>query len=206
MRYLLVISLFFIFEAHSQNISSNPFANYPLFEKFKTEDSIDGVFTDDNLLKVVADTLPIYTLEESESWRHIRLVKYYYDSLNVLKKVYYRNGQEGYYYFYFDGTDLTKARNITPTSDTFNFYFYKQDNELSISEIEQKIEDANQKKHFYKILKLAKEFMKKSKGFVFTPQHLTLSLAKCRLQNKCSAVYRHSASVSSVESRMSFGI
>ena len=35
---------------------------------------------------------------------------------------------------------------------------------------------------------------------------VTPSLAKSRLQNQCSAVYRYSASIQSLESQMSFGI
>lgn len=167
MRYMLSILLLLTFKANSQS-SFDPFADPRLFEVFKAEDNPEGLYIPDSVLRIVADTLPLYTTEESKLWRFLRFVNYYCDSLNVLKRVYFSNGQEGRYYFYFQGDDLVKARFVSLSSGGTIFHFGKQDNELSTSEIQQRIQLDKKTRKSYEVLRLGRDFLKESKRFVFS--------------------------------------
>ena len=74
------------------------------------EDSIDFSYRNENLLRVIVDTLPSFSKDDLNAFRDIKLVSYYYDSLRILKKIWFRNGQEGNYNFYFDDLSLKKIR------------------------------------------------------------------------------------------------
>lgn len=199
MRYFLFISVFFSFYGYSQNLSNDPFADVSKFEKFNKEDSIDGIFPKAKFLLLRTDTIPIITMEESHLSRYLRVVNFYYDSMYVLRRVYYRNGQEGSYYFYFDDASLVKARFISSASGVFVFYFNNLHNELTISEIENKIENEREYKKFYEVLKLAQEFVRKWQELEFPPLRLTLHWRYGGMR-KCSQPFVHcSSSVSREE-------
>src|SRR5439155_14986561 len=87
----------------------SPYERMSMFDQFKKEDSIERLYLNDTLLNVITDPLPLYTLDENSGWRDMQLVSYFYDSSKILKKICFRHGREGYYYFYFQKGFLRKA-------------------------------------------------------------------------------------------------
>jgi len=142
------------------------FDGWTTINQFNKEDSVEGLYVNDTLLNFITDTLPLYTLDDNSSWRDMKLVFYYYDSSNTLKKISFRNGQEGYYYFYFKGAVLLKARLFKPGGLTNSkYYFSAEENRLTISDIMWRATQDPSKKGLYETLKLGKEFLQKFKTF-----------------------------------------
>lgn len=161
MRYLLIILLLVgPFAFGQRGDSGNPFNTLSNFEQFRIEDSIDGLYTDDILLNVVTDTLPLYSGGDDDIWRKVKLVYFYIDSLHVLKKIAFRNGQEGYLYFYFENGNLKKARSINNTSRRhFVYYYTNSESNYSLSKIDEKIIEDPDRQNFYESLRLGKAFL-----------------------------------------------
>src|SRR5688572_931350 len=101
----------------------------------KSGDRLERAFDNVTQFKIITDSLPVYTTDENSGWRDMKLVTYYYLDQNDLKKIMYRNGREGYFYFYYDGPNLIKAR-ITKEGGLVNIQYYFTTNENSLSSME----------------------------------------------------------------------
>lgn len=128
-------------------------------------DSLELLYTKTGVLKVVTDTLPLYsTREETTDWRDMQLVTWFYDSSTIVKKITFRNGEEGYCSFYFDGPFLRKAR-LLKRGQSINLqcYFTNEDNSLPVSELEQKMAEHPEEREWYGLLKTGKDFLERFK-------------------------------------------
>lgn len=167
MKFLLFIPIFSTLCMYAQvQHDKNPFNKQGVFEQFKSEDSLQGLYINDSLLQIIADTIPIKTVGDNYSWRDIKLVNYFYDSLYLLRRVWFRDGQDGDYYFYFDDSMLRKAISVNRNqSQPQKYYFTPDDNWLTISEIEAMAEKESDKKDLFKALKIGKTFFENFKTF-----------------------------------------
>jgi hypothetical protein len=135
-------------------------------EAVQKGDSLEVLYVNDSLLNSRTDTLLIYS--ESENWkdilREIRLITYYYDNTNNLKKISYKNGSEGYYYFYFEGIYLRKIR-VEKKYGLINaqYYYRIRDNQVS-DELSKKWADESDNPEFYQLLLKAIELFNKFKS------------------------------------------
>jgi hypothetical protein len=165
MKWIVIVFFLANSFAYGQRLhGSTPFDDRALFDEFKKEDSLDRLYTNDSLLDVITDTLPLYTLDENDGWRYMKVVYYFYDSSNILKKILFRNGRDGSYYFYFEDTCLERARSVkrAPLINS-KYYFSIEDNNYSLLEIDQRIMQQPEKKDLYETLKLGKTFFEKFK-------------------------------------------
>jgi hypothetical protein len=157
MKLLLVTLLIFCSYAHGQRHTD-------IKEAVAKGDSLEVLYATDDLFKSITDTLPIYTFDENSGWRDIKLVQYFYDNSNVLKKISFRNGREGYYYFYFEGASLRKVR-VVKNAGLINlqYFFTNRDNQHTASEIDGVITRHSEQKDSYELLKMGKSFFDKFK-------------------------------------------
>ncbi|HEX7846189.1 MAG TPA: hypothetical protein VF476_10350 [Chitinophagaceae bacterium] len=132
-------------------------------DQIRREDSLDGLLIDDQLLKAITDTIPIESTDESSGWRDMKTVTYYIDSLNILRRISFRDGRAGSYYFYFDGTHLKKVRVSKPSSTYQTYYYTAEENSYTVLQIEQMETQYVNRKEFYYMLKLARGFKEKLK-------------------------------------------
>jgi hypothetical protein len=161
MKFLAILLLFAWSHSYGQRRHVEaPFGAAFGFDQFRKEDSLEGIYTDIASLNVITDTLPIYSDDEMDAWRHMQIEYYYYDSTNSLKKVYFRNGQGGSYYFWFEGTCLKKARHLRWPSD-LKYDFSEEENRSTPSEIERRIASEPEKKQSFETLKMARNFLEK---------------------------------------------
>jgi hypothetical protein len=161
MKLIGIITMLLLFSsfAEGQRRHRTP----TIFDELKKEDSLEGLYINDTLLKVVTDTLPSYSVDENNALRDLKVVYYYYDSLSSVRKVTFRNGREGYYDFYFDGPDLRKARRFEAIlQPNVKYYFTAEDNKQTDKEIEINTTQNPEKKSFYDIMKMGKAFLEKS--------------------------------------------
>ena len=168
----LITIFFFLFSScvYGQNRYGNRHDGTRLFDQwtapgqFRIEDSLEGLTINDSLLNVLVDTLPFYSYYDDSQWRDMKLVFYFYDSAYALRKVSFRNGKAGYYYFYFNGDSyMKKARYLASEPQGLRYDFTADDNKFTILEIEQKAMELPGKRHFYETLKMGKEFFEKFK-------------------------------------------
>lgn len=146
--------------------------NNNIDETIRIGDSLEICYANEDLFKSITDTLPIYNLDDNVSWKDIwkymRLVKYFYNNSNGIKKISFRNGQEGNCYFYFEethqGTFLRKVR-VYKNGGFMNlqYYFTSEDNWFTLSEIDQRIISNPERKELYELLKTGKTFLDKFK-------------------------------------------
>jgi len=141
--------------------------NNSIDETIKKGDSLELLYTNDRLFNITTDTLPLFA-DENSSWkdwmRDLQVVKFLYDSSNVLKKVSFANGRKGTYYFYFEGTYLRKVRVLYQGGlINLQYYFTIQDNWFTFSEIDQRITSNPENKELYELLKTGKDFFYKFK-------------------------------------------
>jgi hypothetical protein len=165
MKWIVIVLFLANSFAYGQRLhGTTPFDDRAIFDKFKKEDSLDRLYTNDSLLKVIIDTLPLYAFDDNDGWRNMKLVYYFYDSSNVLKKIFFRNGRDGSYYFYFEETYLKKVRSLkwAPLINS-KYYFSIEDNNYTLLEISQRITQEPEKKNLYETLKLGKIFFEKFK-------------------------------------------
>jgi hypothetical protein len=127
---------------------------------FTKENSLQSLYANDTLIKIITDTLPLYSTDDFNGWRDMKLVSYYYDTSNTLRKISFRDGRAGYYYFQFEGPYLRKAEF---DKQAFSTDFTIEDNSYTLSEIEQRIARYPEKKQFYELLKMGKTFFEKFK-------------------------------------------
>jgi len=133
-------------------------------EIVKKGDSLELLYANDKLLKITSDTLPLESSDENSGWRDMKLVSYYFDTLNVVHKIIFRNGRDGYSYFYFKGNQLRKA-SVLKKAGLINmqYYYTAEDNAYLPSAIEQKIKQNPGSKDLYELLKRGKAFLEKFK-------------------------------------------
>src|SRR5436189_4648952 len=97
----------------------------------------------------------------------MQIFSYFYDNMNKLKKISFRNGRTGYYYFYFEGAYLKKARVIKQDHlINLKYYFTVEDNMCTVSEIERRMTQEPEKKDLYETLKIGKGFFDKFKSLL----------------------------------------
>lgn len=159
MKSIAIILLLFSTATRAQR--HDPFDRRLIFEQFKKEDSLEGLYTNSDLLYVITDTLPLTTINETVNWKDVQLVSYFYDDSKTLKKIAFRNGRNGHYYFYFEGANLKKARVVKSSSIAVQYYYTAEENKITNSELERRSLQEPGKKQFYETLKLGRHFFKK---------------------------------------------
>jgi hypothetical protein len=164
MKFIVIIMLLYGSLAYGQRRQGkDPYGDRSRLAQFQKEDSLEGFYINYTHLNVITDSLPLYTFDENSGWRDMKLVDYYYDSMSVLKKIYFRNGREGYYYFYFEGLILMKASSFKWTQSINKYYFSIEENKYTISEMEQKMTQEPEKKDLFETLKIGKNFIERFK-------------------------------------------
>ncbi len=159
MKSFLIILLLFTSYVNGQNLRSRS-----LYNSITKEDSLVRIDIEGNPLKAISDTLLTDTLDELNGWRKMKIVSYYYDSLNTLRKIAFTDNPNADYYFYFEGSNLKEARVIEWRSSMICKYsFTNEDNASTIHEIERKAHDGG-KKDFYDALRIGKSFFEKFKA------------------------------------------
>jgi hypothetical protein len=185
MKFLTILLLIVGLFSYGQQANVRKPARWrPEFNQFRKEDSLDGIYTDDAFLNVITDTsLPLpYSLDELNGWRHMQVVNYYYDSTNSLKKVSFSN-DKGYYYFYFEGIYLKKARYIKWQSD-LKYYYSAEDNKSTISEIDTRIIGEPEKKDLYETLKMGRNFFQNFQIYLRTLIMFDYEMGIKKIQNQ----------------------
>ena len=174
---LLFLKLFFLLLLSCTEAAGQRRRNSKVFEERNREDSIEGYYVNENLVKTITDTLPLPATALYTGFRDIRLLRYYYDSLFNLIRAEYRNGTNGSYSFYFSDGLLKKARVYSdhPLPDE-KFYFAKAENALSPMEIEQKIKQCPESRNFYETFSLGKSFLEKFRSLITRLLNLPLVL------------------------------
>lgn len=121
MRYLIFIFLLNTAQAFGQ---SNPYNKLPsVSELIDRKDSFEVKYERLVELKQRVDTLPLFTNDESSGWRNYQLVNYYLNNDSVII-ISFRDGNRGYYYFFFKGPDLRKVRIGNPAMGKTKSYYY----------------------------------------------------------------------------------
>src|SRR5688572_10334137 len=120
---LLIPLVFLMINGYSQKGPYND-----IVAEHKRADSLELLLQNGCDCKVINDTLPLGVLDgydESKLWRHMRVVRYYFNNANKdLKKIDYRDGQRGDYSFYFEGNSFRKVRAIkNGLSVNIQYYF-----------------------------------------------------------------------------------
>jgi len=138
-----------------------------LGEAIRKGDSIEILYSNEDMFGILTDTLPTFALDELNAWRDMKLVKYFYDKTNTLRKISYRNGGEGDYYFYFEGTYIRKVRVIKYAGFiNLQHYFTKEDNQYSPPEIEKWTTVHPERKESFELLKTGRDFLNKFKSLL----------------------------------------
>lgn len=162
MKPFLIFFLFLCSCSYGQQLHNhNPYNIRVAFDAFNREDSLDGLFINIHSLHIISDTIPVFS-EADDTRKNLEILHFFYDASNVLKRVLYRNGSNGDYYFYFDNSYLKKVRyrqygNMVDST----CYFTIKDNEYTLAQIEQKIKNAPEQKVFFDLLALSKTFLYK---------------------------------------------
>lgn len=164
MKLIIPVILFLsCIAAHGQR------KHHPADDKIVNKgDSLKTLYAKDKLLKAVNDTLPLYTRrDETSAWRDMQLVTWFYDDSNSVKKITFRNGEEGSYSFYFEGPSLRKV-NMLKRGQSINLqcYFTDRDNQYAIPEIEQKMAEHPEEWQWYELLKTGKTFLERFKALL----------------------------------------
>ena len=159
MKSILIILIFSSSYAYGQR---RP--RYNIDEVLKKGDSLEVLYKNDSHLKIISDTTFEYPMDWDNIIRSMNLVSYYYDSSNVLKKVFSYSRSEGRRYFYFEGIYIRKVR-VLKLGDLINlqYYFTDEDNKYAVPEIEQRMTRDIEVKDLYELLKMGKSFLNKFK-------------------------------------------
>jgi hypothetical protein len=160
MKAALIILLLFSSISYGQRTPYDRSAySRSVYDEYKKEDSLEGLHVDITQLKVITDTIPIFSLDEMNSWRDMKLVIYYYDSLTNLRKIFFRDGRRADYTFYFKESNLLKARVKTSAAGTImKYYFTNEEAIYTFQDIEQKMTLYPAQKTFYEVLAMGKSF------------------------------------------------
>lgn len=130
-------------------------------------DSLELAYEDDSTFKTLTDTLPLIVDDDNFSWRDIRLLTCFYKNSSGIQKIEYRNGREGYYYFYFEGTILRKLR-IIKNGGLINIqYYFTPSINIANAELINTFADHNSRnKEYYHLYLLGKDFFYKYKSLL----------------------------------------
>jgi hypothetical protein len=153
----LLIFLFFSLNSHGQSITEPPSQKSRNFTRFA--DSIQIAIDQNNTLRLLSDTTPIYTTLDNPRIPY-KVTRYYFNSINEVVKVIIE-GSQGPISFYYNDQNLIKARFGTydykePVS--VNFYYSDDDNELSISAIKDYLKINPNHKYDFELLILGKAY------------------------------------------------
>jgi hypothetical protein len=159
MRFLFLVLVFFVSSVHGQRRPHGAAG-----EKLPQERTFSSWCSDDSLLNIITDTLPLITSDELDGWRDMRLVSYFYDSSKALKKIDFRDGRNVNYYFCFQGNYLSKGRYLEYTQSIDKEFTYTfEDNNGTIQQLEEKIIQDKTLKERYKVLQFGKIFFERFK-------------------------------------------
>jgi hypothetical protein len=161
----LILSIFFLTctTAYGQY---NPYGGEAINDVIRKGDSLEKKYQDYAMLNQINDTLPLFSNDESSGWRNMQVVTYFYDD-QTLRKISFRNGQEGHYFFYFEEPYLRKIRIIRHAGlIDVQYYYTIEENKASNAQIKQWSQRYPEKVDMYELLNKSKEFLAKFKTFL----------------------------------------
>jgi len=161
----LILSIFFLTcsTAYGQY---NPYGGEAINDVIRIGDSLEKKYQDYTKLKQINDTLPLFSNDENVNWRNMQLVTYFYDD-QALKKISFKNGQEGHYIFYFEGPYLRKIRIIKHAGlIDVQYYYTIEENKASNAQIKQWSQRYPEKIDMYELLNKSNAFQAKFKSLL----------------------------------------